>query len=313
MMDERGPRLLRIRNLALALTGLSLLIVMVSAYIRLNGAGLGCSPWPDCYGQILHGGPYPHSGGVRILHRSVASLALLLGFVLVWHCLRPSPIEGPRRPASALLGLMILLTFIGIFSADPHRVWAGFFNILGGALLVLLSWRTFLAARVSVEVAAAKHGAALLHLGLGFLVMTMVFGAMVGARYAVTACPSLPGCGDVLVPAATGMGALNPFVTVTAPQALGDTGGTALHLLHRWCALATLALLGLGGFQALSRASARPGAALLLILLLVQFSLGVLTVLSGFGLGLAVAHSVCASALLAMGMHVLLRVKSDVV
>ena len=48
----------------------------------------------------------------------------------------------------------------------------------------------------------------------------------------------------------------------------------------------------------------------LLVLLLVQFALGVLTVLSGFGLGLAVAHSVCATALLAAGLHLLLKLKA---
>jgi hypothetical protein len=37
----------------------------------------------------------------------------------------------------------------------------------------------------------------------------------------------------------------------------------------------------------------------------------VLTVLSGFSLGLAVAHSVCASALLAVGMQVLVRAKAS--
>lgn len=311
-MENRIARLKRIRLLALTLTALSLLILLVSAYIRLSGAGLGCTPWPDCYGQLLAGGPHPHVGAVRILHRAVASLALLLGFVLVAQCLRPHRIDPPARHATALVALMILLTFVGIWSADPHRVWAGFINILGGAALVLLSWRTALAAgsELAPTPASARGGAILLHAGLGLLVLTMALGALIGARYAAVACPSLPGCSDAWWPPAAGWHALNPFTTAATASALGDAGGVTLHLLHRWCALATLLLLGGGGIQGLGRAATRPGAVLLLTLLVAQVSLGVLTVLSGFGLGLAIAHSLCATALLTTGVHVLLRVKA---
>jgi len=49
-MEARSARLRKIRKLSLLLTALSFLILLVSAYIRLNGAGLDCSPWPHCYG-----------------------------------------------------------------------------------------------------------------------------------------------------------------------------------------------------------------------------------------------------------------------
>ncbi|MCX7149698.1 MAG: COX15/CtaA family protein [Rhodocyclales bacterium] len=141
-METHSARLQRIRSLALLLTALSFLIVLISAYIRLSGAGLGCAGWPDCYGQLLVGGPHPHVGAVRILHRVTASLSLLLAFYTAWHCIRPDPIQPVARYATSLLALMILLTFVGLWSADPHRAWAGFINILGGAGLVLLSWRS---------------------------------------------------------------------------------------------------------------------------------------------------------------------------
>lgn len=307
-MDPPIARLKRIRLLALLLTALSLLVMLVSAYIRLNGAGLGCTPWPDCYGQLLAGGPHPHVGAARILHRSAASLALVLGFVLVAQCLRPQPIQPPARYATALLALMILLTLVGVWSANPHRVWASFINILGGAGLVLLSWRSVLAVGAAPAPAAPRRPAVLLHAGLGLLVLTMALGALIGARYAATACPSLPGCGGLAWPDA-GWGALDPFATVAVASRPGDAGGIALHLLHRHAALATLLLLAIGGLQAMAHATARVSAVLLLALLLLQFALGVLTVLlGGLGLGLAIAHSVCAAVLLTTGMHVLLRV-----
>ena len=308
-METRAIRLKRIRSLALLLTALSFLIVLISVYIRLSGAGLGCDGWPDCYGQLLVGGPHPHVGAVRILHRVTASVALLLAFYVVSQCVRPSPIQPAARCATLLLALMILLTFVGIWSADPHRAWAGFINIGGGAGLVLLSWRTVLAASARVDPAPAspRRVFILLHAGLGLLLLTIALGALIGARYAAIACPSLPGCGDVSWPAAAGWSALNPFTNVAAATPLGDDGGVALHLLHRYCALTTLLLLGIGGLQALTHGAARASAGLMLALLLVQFSLGVLTVLSGFSLGIAVAHGVCAAALLAATVQLLAR------
>jgi cytochrome c oxidase assembly protein subunit 15 len=306
-MENRAARLKRIRILAWALTLLSLLILLVSAYIRLRGAGLGCSPWPDCYGRLLSGAANLHGGAARILHRSVASLALVLGFVLVAQCLRPQPIQPAARWATALLSLMIVLTFVGLFSSDPHRVWPGFINILGGAGLVLLAWRTALAAGADPARSPPRRPPALLHAGAGVLVLTMALGALIGVRYAATACPTLPACSGVVWPAAGGWSALDPFTGIVAAGGLGDAGGVALHLLHRYCALAALLLLGLGGLRGLARPASRASAGLLLVLLLVQFLLGVLTVLSGFSLWMAIAHSVCASLLLAATVQLLTR------
>ncbi len=94
---------------------------------------------------------------------------------------------------------------------------------------------------------------------------------------------------------------------IAAAAGPGDEGGVALHLLHRYCALATLLLLGIGGLQGLAQPATRASAVVLLALLLVQFALGVLTVLSGFGLWLAIAHSVCASLLLAATLQLMTR------
>jgi cytochrome c oxidase assembly protein subunit 15 len=307
MKDNVTARLTRIRILAWVLAALSLLILLVSAYIRLGGAGLGCSPWPDCYGQLLSGTANLQSGAARILHRSVASLTLLLGFVLVAQCLRPQPVQPAARYATVLLSLMIVLTFVGLFSSDPHRVWPGFINILGGAGLVLLSWRTALAAGAGPAQSPPRRPRALLHAGLGLLILTMALGALIGVRYAATACPTLPGCSGISWPAAAGWGALDPFTGIVAAAGLGDEGGVALHLLHRYCALTTLLLLAFGGLRGLGQATTRPSAGLVLVLLLVQFSLGVLTVLSGFSLWMAIAHSVCASLLLAATVQLLTR------
>jgi cytochrome c oxidase assembly protein subunit 15 len=306
-MENRTARLKRIRILAVALVLLSLLILLVSAYIRFSGAGLGCSPWPDCYGQLLAGAANLHGGAARILHRSVASLALVLGFVLVAQCLRPQPIQPAARWATALLSLMIVLTFVGLFSADPHRVWPGFINILGGAGLVLLSWRTALAAgadparsppRRPAGIAPCRGGGAGADDGAG----RPDRGAL--RRHGL---PHAAGLQRRCLAGSRRLERADPFTVIAAAAGPGDAGGVALHLLHRYCALATLLLLGLGGLQGLARPASAgkrgpaPGAAA------GPVPLGVLTVLSGFSLWMAIAHSVCASLLLAATLQLLTR------
>lgn len=306
-MHEDDRRVRQIRVLAAALFALSLLVVLVSAYIRLKGSGLGCAPWPDCYGAILAGGALPHADQARILHRAVASLTLLLGFVLLWRCQRPSPLHGPRRLATALLALMILLTLVGVFSASPQRAWAGFINILGGAGLVLLTAATWQVVGVAQHT-AQRRPAALLHVGLGVLLLTLVTGALIGARYAGPACPALPGCGVPLAPT-FGLDALNPLVTIAEPMRYGDAGGVLLHLLHRSFSLASVVLLGFAGLRALAVPGARPVALAMLAVLLVQFGLGIAIVMGGFALDMTVAHNLGAALLLACGFVLLRQMK----
>lgn len=309
-MTTPRERLKKIRSLALLLTALSFLIVLVSAYIRLKGAGLGCAGWPDCYGQLLAGGVHPHSGAVRILHRVGASLSLLLAFVVAWQCLRPTPIQPVASYASALVALMILLTFVGLWSADAHRVWASFINMLGGLGLVSLSWRMALAAGPVASPSPASQPRLPLRAGLFALALTLALGALIGARFAALSCTSVPACGGSWWPAVEGWSALNPFASVTAAAPSGDAGGIALHLLHRYCAAAALLLLGLAGLHAQAAEATRTSGKWLLALLLVEFALGSLTVASGFSLWLAIGHSVGAAALLAAGLQLLVRLKA---
>lgn len=309
-METHSDRLTRIRALALLLTALSLLIVLISAYIRLRGAGLGCVGWPDCYGQLLVGGPHPHSGAVRILHRATAASSLLLAFFAAWQCLRPTPLQPVARYATLLVALMILLTLIGLWSSDAHRVWTSFLNMLGGLGLVSLSWRMVMAADTDSFRPPSSGPGVPLRAGLAALAMTLVLGVLIGARYAALSCTSAPACGGIWWPPAEGWAAINPFTSVAAAPRPGDAGGITLHLLHRYCAAAALLLLGLAGLQALAGKTRRTAGGWLLGLSLIEFALGSLTLLSGFSLWLAIGHSVCAAALLAVGIQLLRPLKA---
>lgn len=298
---EAALRRRRVRRLALILFGLSLAVVCISAYVRLTAAGLGCSDWPACYGQILADKANVHTGMARVLHRLGASTALLLAFVLAWQSLQPQPLQPAGRRATALLVLMLFLAAVGIWSSDPHRAAVTFINILGGLGLVSLSWRIVPATAAAARAPLPRNS--LLAPGLATLLATVVLGALIGARYAAVTCATLPDCGGAWWPSAGGWAALNPAVVIAAALPPGDEGGVALHLLHRYCALATLLLLGGAAHRALRLPATRRAAVALLVLLAIEIALGGLTVASGFNFWLAMGHSVAAALLLAAAVH----------
>ncbi len=299
-MASAGLRLRTIRATALLLTVLSLMVVLLSAYLRLDGAGLGCADWPACYGRLLASEPGElHFGVVRLLHRAVASMSLLLACALVWQCWRRPSIESAAGPATLLLLLMLVLSALGIWSSDPRLTLVGFLNIMGGLGLVTFSWRVVLASSPGSMLQRPAAPTLALRLGAAALSVTVVLGALIGASYSALACASFPDCGGSWWPGADDWAALKPFSVLTAKPAAGDPGGATLHLLHRYSALATLLVLGAAEVQALTNEERQRAARMLLVLLAAQIALGSLTVLSGISLWLAISHHLAAAALLA--------------
>jgi heme a synthase len=288
----------RIRALALLTCLLSVLVVTVSATLRLSGAGLGCADWPGCYGAILAGVPHAPWEGARLVHRIVATLALLAGILLAWRCWQPQPLQPAARYATLLLALMLFLSILGVWSADPRMALVNFLNLVGGLGLVTYSWRVAITAEPS-QMLERGGGGRLCRVALVLLTLTVLLGALVGARYAAPACGTLPDCQGVWWPAPHGFLALNPFVTLAGPAAPEEAGGVALHLLHRYAAVLAALLFAIVALRLRKVPRARNAALAVLTLLILESGIGVLTVISGFSLWLGVAHNVGAALLLA--------------
>jgi len=96
-MNSDHPRMLVLRRTAWISTFLVLCIIGFSATIRLSAAGLGCEPWPQCYGQPA---ATPHAFGtelLRILHRVAAVVLLPLLLMLIMGGFSPRPQRWPQR------------------------------------------------------------------------------------------------------------------------------------------------------------------------------------------------------------------------
>ncbi len=293
-MTPVDVRLRQVRILALLICVLSLLVIAISAWLRLDAAGLGCSPWPECYARLLTADPVPlHYGFARLLHRAVASSALLLTLLLVWRCLRPQPLQPAARYAVLLLLLMLALSALGFASADPRRALVGALNIVGGLGLVTFSWRVAMAAGADVQIPMPASDP-FLRIGVGVLTLAVLVGAWLGATYSAPACSSLPFCDVRGWTLAEGLRMLDPFLRLQSAAMPGDAGGTTLHLLHRGSAI--LSLLLLGGFAV--RSGLRL-ARVVLVMLVGVMLLGMAAVDSGLDLWLVIGHGVAAALLLA--------------
>lgn len=288
----------QVRVLARLTCLLSLMVVGVSAYLRLSGAGLGCTDWPACYGQILSGTVHAPWVGARFVHRFVATSALLACIGLVWRCWRPQPLQPAARYAALLLALMLFLSIVGVWSSDPRQVLVNFVNLVGGLGLVSYAWRAAITAEPARWMERGRGGP-VCRAALAMLTLTVCLGGLMGARYAASACGTLPHCQGVWWPALQGWTALNPVAVLSGPSKPGEAGGLALHLLHRYAGVLSAVLLAWAALRLRKAPQARNAALTTLTFLAIEALLGVLTVASDYSLWLAVAHNVGAAMLLA--------------
>lgn len=307
-------------RLALFATALALLVVLLGAYTRLTHAGLGCPDWPGCYGfigvpqsaeQLAHAEQhYPqapveaHKGWNEMVHRYFAGSLGLLIVTLAIQALRCRGEPGqPLKLPLLLLGLVTLQAAFGMWTVTlklwPQVVTA---HLLGGfatlSLLLLLTLR--LSARWSTLPALSVRLRRLAALGLLLVIGQIALGGWVSSNYAAVACVDLPTCHGQWWPA---MDFANGFHLTQhiGPNYLGgqldSEARTAIHMTHRLGAVLLSLVLLLLAWQLKRHGLARL-AALLLLALVGQLSLGISNVLLHLPLAVAVGHNLGGAVLL---------------
>lgn len=300
-------------------------LVVLSAYIRLNHAGLGCADWPACYGRIgtLDAHPAGHSTADTVsayqqlanekqspkdwamtAHRAIASLLgigiITLTFTAVARRRKRAPVLIPLL----LLGLTVFLAVLGNWSGGLHRPAVVLGNLIGGYGMLVLLWLLQLRQRRYSGGGYATPRLLRTWIGFGVLLLCVqiLLGSLTSANFAALACTSFPDCYGSWVPSSALDKAFD-IMRVLPVNAGGVVSGgaetQAIHMAHRIGALLTLITLGWIALQAIRAGGIyRESGFTVLVLLLAEISIGVSAVLTSLPIALATAHNALAALLL---------------
>ncbi len=280
--------------------------VVLSAYARLSDAGLGCANWPACYEENAlkerqppqASAPRGHTSWQWKLHSQVVQLLGLLAIAvcgLAWKK-RKELQQSPLLP-TLLLGLMIFLAIFGIwaFSHIPRPAIV-LVHLAGGiAMLMLLAWIALrqMAQPDAIDACEAQKWRSLARLGIALLLLQIMLGGWVSSNFAALACSGFPLCQGALLPP---MDFSYSFDSSGLP--LSAERLTAIHWMHRAGALLLVAYLGWLSFGVMAMKGLRNLGRIIMGLVVLQLALGVLNVLLGLSLPVAVLHNAVAMLLL---------------
>jgi len=318
-------RLVLFRRLALFGVLLTLVVVVMGAWVRLSTAGLGCPDWPGCYGHITAGGaeqnlaqvtqafperPFEYAKAIKeMVHRYFASTLGFLCVVLAGLAIanRQHP-EQPVKLPIVLVGLVILQGLLGMWTVTlllkPLIVTL---HLLGG--LTTLSALAWLAMRRPSALPSTAHGSqprlrTLAIASLVVLALQITLGGWTSSNYSALACPDFPTCQNSYWP---DMDVKDAFV-LWRGLGIDYEGGVldhparvAIHFVHRLGAIVTALLLGFTAWFAWRSGATgeiKTAGALIGITLVAQLILGPVMVIRALPLDLATAHNGVAALLL---------------
>lgn len=303
-------------KLVLATCVLAFCAVVLSAYARLADAGLGCANWPACYEENAlkerqpprADAPRGHTSWQWKLHGQVVQLLGLLAIVvcgMAWKQRRELR-QSPLLP-TLLVGLMVFLAAFGIwaFAHVPRPVIVSVHLAGGIAMLLMLVWIALRQiAPPSVEPDTARKLRGLSRLGLALLLIQIMLGGWVSSNFAALACSGFPLCNGALLPAMDFSWSLDPSSLPLSTERL-----TAIHWVHRLGAVVTAVFLGWLSLRLIAVHGLHNLGRVMLGLVALQFALGVLNVLLGLPLLVAVLHNAVAMALLATLVAAVFRLR----
>lgn len=308
-------------NIALVL---ALFVVMLGAYTRLTDAGLGCPDWPGCYGHMVlptqknqlidaqqH---YPgnliesRKAWTEMAHRyaagTLASFIFLMGF-LVWR-LRRQGVSLPWGIPLTLLGLIVFQAALGMWTVTLKLLPVVVMGHLLGGMLIFASLCYF---RMQLSTARAAHLSRWgVWIGLGILIVfgQIALGGWVSSNYAGVACVGFPQCNGEWFPAlhfSKGFNLFSPIGANYQGGVLDSSVRMTIQFIHRLGAVVAASyvlILSLLLFRGVRVKSIRTIAVLAMIIVLVQFVLGIANVLYLLPIDVAVAHNGTAALLLAV-------------
>ena len=303
---------------------LTIVTVVLSAYIRLAEVGIGCEDWPACYAQLnpeaekkgitvlTQEGQQMAHYGARVAHRYIASVLGLFILVIYIMALR----QGSARSSSlwvstALFAIMVFLSLLGYYTPTRSNPLITMGNLLGGmALLGLLWWMMQREAEAGEAPADSAACRPLALLALCLVSLQIVLGGWSSANFASASCPGLVRCEGSIMSVANAADAFNP-----AREVRLDDGGAViredalglLSMTHRLFALLTAAYLAWLVRRLKSDETLKGTVIALSLFSISQVVLGVSTIWLDIPLLLLTLHNVLAACLLLACINLLHR------
>ena len=298
-------------------------VIVLGAWVRLSHAGLGCPDWPGCYGQLTWPNaadeivtanqafperPFESDKAWReMLHRYLAGALMLMVFAMGWLAWRGPAIYRKFRGITTLLALVIIFqALLGMWTVTlklkPIIVMA---HLLGGLtsfsliLWIMFSSRRRFMDKPSMSVRRMREA---IIFAIVILSLQIALGGWTSANYAALACPDFPMCGGQWWPETNFREGFILWREVGVNYEggiLDQPSRVGIHLAHRIGAVITLLVLLALAFRSLKIPRLRSGGQLLMILVLIQVTLGILNVVLYLPLANAVAHNAGAALLLA--------------
>lgn len=240
MRDSNTLMFIRVTTFALCL---SIVMSILSAYIRLDDTGIGCQPWPACYGaQVI----VDHSPGItvtmedsnrglRFLHRLLATvfglLVLLIAIAAVWYRKEIRP--GPGWPLVAV-AITVILSWVGMNTPNLKYPIITTINLAGGVLLSMTLLHVLLRSRESKSYVFSPLALlSLFTMAFGFLLV--VSGSWVSGNFTAASCEGFLVCGDAELNAS--YFAPNKQLEIVGGDIHGASGDAVITWLHHALAL----------------------------------------------------------------------------
>lgn len=293
-------------------------LIIFGAFTRLTDSGLGCPDWPGCYGQAnplqahanisaaetaMPTGPVTViKAWIEMIHRY---LAMGIGVLIValmaisWRrWLQSGRTEVKFSPVLPTL-LFAFVCLQGAFGAwtvtmklQPIIVTTHL--LLGMTLLALLTW---FGARQSDYPPASQSASALripATLAIVLLAIQIALGGWVSTNYAALACADFPLCNGTLWPQmdfANGFTLWRDLGMTAKGEYLPFPALTAIHWTHRAFAFVVAVLVARVAISALKIDDLHKTARWLLVMIALQFAIGIASIFLQLPLPLAVLHN----------------------
>jgi len=312
-----SKNLVRIALLAIVV---SLFVVMLGAYTRLTHAGLGCPDWPGCYGHMVVSASedaqarFPlipiesRKAWTEMAHRYAAGSLVFLVLCLnigVYRVRR----AGKKIPFTIPIALIVLIAFqalLGMWTVTmkllPIVVMA---HLLGG-ILIFSSLCYFRMQLSDVRQVDNPYWRFWISLGLLLVFFQIALGGWVSSNYAGLACIGFPQCNGQWLPAlhfSEGFHLFSPVGANYQGGVLDSVARMTIQMVHRLGAVIVASYVLILACILRWRVQFSPLrdiAAFAIVLVLIQFFLGVANVVFLLPLSVAVAHNGVAALLLAI-------------